>query len=446
MAKELLLDDQSRFNKVMEMFPENFIDDFINYFLWNGHYEKKVNTLLDKYNLYSREVLSEFIDKDTNRAWQQFNESFYALRHFLATEFDIPQAHFEMYDKPPFVYLKPAWHHNFNEALLDREKREPLWHGLKKQLDEMASEFEKKYRNFVRVASVSLSKNQSASTKNKVTDVDDIIVAIIEEAENDSRNIKNGDAHRSLRDKWLNTKRIFDAIYDKFNVLDRQTKATIDLDIQNFLDKGIPNKEWAYDTLENLIKLKVIRATKPTLDDHIVYSTRGGLFLNGKIAIIVDDVKEFKNLHLRFTELNDFIQKDGEKRFPKLYPKKIKKVSSNNTQKQTRKEEKSLLKIKLKGCILLINEKTGEIKLNKNKKNINPKSKEFKVLYTLATNNNYLATYEDLLGEKPSKVNKRNLSFTVRNLRNFLGILPKKKAINKDIIKNIKNYGYSLIT
>lgn len=166
MAKELLLDDQSRFNKVMEMFPENFIDDFVNYFLFNGKYEVETNDLLDRYNLYSREVLSEFIDENINQAWQQFNESFYTLRHFLGIEFDIPQAHFEMYDKPPFLYLKPAWHHNFHESFLimDAKEMSIKWGELLDQLRKLSEDFEKNYKNFVRIASMSF-----ATSKNKVS-------------------------------------------------------------------------------------------------------------------------------------------------------------------------------------------------------------------------------------------------------------------------------------
>ena len=51
-------------------------------------------------------------------------------------------------------------------------------------------------------------------------------------------------------------------------------------------------------------------------------------------------------------------------------------------------------------------------------------------------------TYEGFLGENNSKSNRRNLSFTIRNLKNVLGILPKEKAKNKDCIENIRGFGY----
>ena len=58
----------------------------------------------------------------------------------------------------------------------------------------------------------------------------------------------------------------------------------------------------------------------------------------------------------------------------------------------------------------------------------------------------YLATYTDILGEKPSKDAKRKLGFIIRNTKEILGILPKGQAKNQDCIENIKGYGYKLIT
>jgi len=103
------------------------------------------------------------------------------------------------------------------------------------------------------------------------------------------------------------------------------------------------------------------------------------------------------------------------------------------------------LSIRLRNCQLKINENTGDVKLNKFKATLNPKSEEFRILIKLATNKDHMATYKDLLGDNTSKVNKRNLSFVIRNLKKDLGILPIKNAKNKDIIKNIKKYGYRII-
>lgn len=102
--------------------------------------------------------------------------------------------------------------------------------------------------------------------------------------------------------------------------------------------------------------------------------------------------------------------------------------------------------IKLKNGNLIINTNTGEVKLNNSGNAFNPGSQEFKALLKLAENEDYQATYDDLLGTGSTKVARRGLTFTIRNIKETLGILPKKNAKNKDIIANIKNYGYRLIT
>lgn len=133
-----------------------------------------------------------------------------------------------------------------------------------------------------------------------------------------------------------------------------------------------------------------------------------------------------------------------------LENKNIEKVSASAIEKtQSKKNEKQqpstdLLFIQLGKHKLEANKNTGAIKLNKCSKNLNPESQEFKTLIKLMTNKDYKATYKELLGDNPTKVNKRNLTFIIRNLKEVLGILPAKNAKNKDIIKNIKNHGYMI--
>jgi flagellar biosynthesis regulator FlaF len=89
---------------------------------------------------------------------------------------------------------------------------------------------------------------------------------------------------------------------------------------------------------------------------------------------------------------------------------------------------------------------TAAVRLNEVEAIFNPKSQEFETLLKLATAKNHQVTYTDILGESVSKTTKRNLTFVIRNIKEVLGILPAKKAKNKDIIKNIKGLGYKLIT
>jgi hypothetical protein len=93
---------------------------------------------------------------------------------------------------------------------------------------------------------------------------------------------------------------------------------------------------------------------------------------------------------------------------------------------------------------LSIDKVTAAIRLNTVEAILNPNSQEFAALLKLATAKNHQVSYAEILGESISKTSKRNLTFVIRNIKEALGILPAKKAKNKDIIKNIKGVGYKL--
>lgn len=93
---------------------------------------------------------------------------------------------------------------------------------------------------------------------------------------------------------------------------------------------------------------------------------------------------------------------------------------------------------------LQLNKETGFASLNKVTCELNPTSKEYKILALLMANKNNLATYAELIGEKASKTSKRTLVFSIRNLKQELGILPAKSSRNKDVFENIKGFGYRL--
>lgn len=44
-----VLDDKSRLIKVLELLPEKFVDDFVNYYLYNANYPQEYNEILEKY-------------------------------------------------------------------------------------------------------------------------------------------------------------------------------------------------------------------------------------------------------------------------------------------------------------------------------------------------------------------------------------------------------------
>lgn len=104
------------------------------------------------------------------------------------------------------------------------------------------------------------------------------------------------------------------------------------------------------------------------------------------------------------------------------------------------------LSCRLKSGSLGFNVKTGIAKLNGVEAQLNPKSREASVLYRLMTSEEGQATYEELLGGRGTSIDeKRKLTFVIRNLKEELGILPRKKAKNKNVIRNLKGLGYQLI-
>jgi hypothetical protein len=135
-----------------------------------------------------------------------------------------------------------------------------------------------------------------------------------------------------------------------------------------------------------------------------------------------------------------FILKILQPKFDEVY-KKYQELNEGLSGKNIN----DLIIIELKSGKLSLNKNTGEVKLNNIKNNLNPTSEEFKFLLRLMENKDYIATYKELISTTPTKTNKRNLAFIVRNLKKALGILPQKKSKNKDIIKNIKGHGYMLI-
>lgn len=107
--------------------------------------------------------------------------------------------------------------------------------------------------------------------------------------------------------------------------------------------------------------------------------------------------------------------------------------------------QEQILEIQTVSGTLKLNENTGSLSLSDVSGKTNPSSQEYKILSALMSNDDNQATYSELLNGNTSKVNIRNLGFTVRNLKKILGILPKKTRGNHDIFKNIKNYGYKLL-
>lgn len=109
-------------------------------------------------------------------------------------------------------------------------------------------------------------------------------------------------------------------------------------------------------------------------------------------------------------------------------------------------EKKQIIEISVYGGTLIVDEGTGFVELNKVGDTLNLAGKEFKVILTLVKGGNHQAKYSELVSGDDNVSNRALLVGTIRDLKETLGILPKKSSKNKDIIQNIKKYGYKIIT
>lgn len=148
--------DRERFERVINLLPERFVDDFVRGDLWNGYYPTETNPTLDEYNQTKDDFLNQFSNTRISSVYTEFNTAFTNLHRFLVEHFSIPRIHYGNGERPPFYYLEPRHHHNFfmseggNEQ--NREESSRIWNQLKSDLDELSDNFHEAYRNFIRVA------------------------------------------------------------------------------------------------------------------------------------------------------------------------------------------------------------------------------------------------------------------------------------------------------
>ncbi len=150
------LDDKSRLVKVLRLLSEKFVDDLVCYYLYNAMYPQEINTILSEYAEHKKEILSEFSNPKIDAAYINLNKSFDVLTKFLTEHFWTPNVHYKMYKNPHFLYLEPRIHHNFGG-----ENKDPmLWDKYKSELDKIANEFEKSYKDFIKTAKSELEPKE----------------------------------------------------------------------------------------------------------------------------------------------------------------------------------------------------------------------------------------------------------------------------------------------
>jgi hypothetical protein len=123
-----------------------------------------------------------------------------------------------------------------------------------------------------------------------------------------------GADHRLARDKWLNIKRIVDAIYKFLSPLS-DDKQTISLDSNNLSSE---QRRMLPYVMEDLLKNKIASYYEGN-ETSVMSSDHYRRFLNGK-HIIIENRNQFEDYRKKISELYDFIEKDGKKRFPEEYP------------------------------------------------------------------------------------------------------------------------------
>lgn len=121
--------------------------------------------------------------------------------------------------------------------------------------------------------------------------------------------------HRLIRDRWLNIKRILDAIYKELSPL-KNSQQTISIN-KNSLP--IEQKKLFESVLEKMLEDGIVDYYNSN-DKIQVVTTSDQIrkFLRGE-DIIIKDRNVLENYRKEISELYDFIEKDGRKRFPEVY-------------------------------------------------------------------------------------------------------------------------------
>lgn len=167
----------------------------------------------------------------------------------------------------------------------------------------------------------------------------------------------------------------------------------------------------------------------PILKDSSVAEAIIKLIPNCTFPIIGSDFKKIKELSNSEEKLNSFLKKYG-----KYIKIDIPKQHNNKVGN------------------LILNLETGEFNYMGVKGHFSPTTQEYKILSQLFINKDNTSNYSSLIKkinlsyEEVTKINKFYVHTVIRNIKERLKILPKTKKSKPDCIKNIKGFGYKLLT
>ncbi len=175
--------DKGRFERVIKLLSERFVDDFIRGDLWNGYYPRETSIVLNEYNNTKEDILNQFKNKKVQTAFIDFNQKFSNLHSFLIEHFSIPRSHYANGDTPPFYYLEPEYHHNFfmSENGRGRElgnaESSRIWREYKTELETLSNEFHDAYKDFISTANSELDTHKPFWKRPEI--ITPIIIALI---------------------------------------------------------------------------------------------------------------------------------------------------------------------------------------------------------------------------------------------------------------------------
>ena len=174
----------------------------------------------------------------------------------------------------------------------------------------------------------------------------------------------------------------------------------------------------------------------------------------GRAQLLMNTLKSWGALKIKRVDEGSVL-KNGYQKAPtltyhlKLHLRKFREAERElrgSTLKTNEASKDNIATVHLRNGKLTLNKTTGAVTLNNVESKYSPKSYEFKFLLALVEGSENTATYQTILGKEPSSADKETLQYRVKNIKRVLKILPKKEAENEDVIENIKNQGYKLIT
>ena len=135
------------------------------------------------------------------------------------------------------------------------------------------------------------------------------------------KNIQEASLHRIKRDAWLMKKRVLDTIQKDIEVApDKSKTLTIPLSSFVWIHHLGENCRNLFITLDNF-KKKGLLSYKFTKS-----KSKNVVSENQYFKITIPNLKGFQNYHIAITKLQNYIQKDGESRFPNVYGSPISKI------------------------------------------------------------------------------------------------------------------------